>query len=549
MSRHALRFTGRKHGWARAATVVALTAILCASGWVGVGPRAEEPHWPMTPLTAPDLINPQRGQFANIGTELFPQANPAQARYPDWPGTRDAAIRFDWRTLQPRDPRSIPPDAPDTERFDFSKIDEALDVYGNAGIRTALRISSYDSCCEKVYENATNIGVPDWLRELPGSTRSYVHDGVKQIVPEWNHPDYLGHFTELLAALGRRYDLDERLAVFEMSGYGDFSENHVAVLRDHLGAPGPAPEDSEAALGYYSQYADQTLTQRAAEQLVSANLRAFPHTRIVTAAGNPAITKLLLRDSPELAVVDHLVGLRSDCLGVYGVVPTWAVNPYSKYVERADPIIGDLLDRYAVAPVLTEWCRKPSDVKAEDYYTFALREVVSNHVSLVASTGFPDQLPDEPMPPALYEGLARTFTLSGYRYAAHGRTLGPGELEVTWKNLGSAATHDRWKANFTVRDESGAAVGVVPAKTSLNNLVATRTAGNDRETPIPAVTTERIVFPTTNLKPGRYTVVVTVEWDEHKPSATHTVNYPPMQLAMSGRGPDGSYRVGEFDIG
>ena len=70
-----------------------------------------------------------------------------------------------------------------------------------------------------------------------------------QVVPNWNNPVYLAGFEDLLAALGRRYDGDERLSVFEFSGYGDFSENHITYLRDVLDAAGPAPEDSVQGVG------------------------------------------------------------------------------------------------------------------------------------------------------------------------------------------------------------------------------------------------------------------------------------------------------------
>ena len=82
-----------------------------------------------------------------------------------------------------------------------------------------------------------------------------------QVVPKSrNDPTYLAYFEQLLAALGRRYDGDERLSVFEFSGYGDFSENHIAYLRDTLHVPAPLPEQSVKALGYFSQFLDQNIT-------------------------------------------------------------------------------------------------------------------------------------------------------------------------------------------------------------------------------------------------------------------------------------------------
>ena len=170
-------------------------------------------------------------------------------------------------------------------KFDFSMIDNALTKLGSRNVRMTLRVVAYSSCCDTVFPNNTNIGIPDWVRAISGTSASYVappsdpSPGVMQVVPNWNNPNYLNAFGQLLAALGHRYDRDERLSAFEFSGYGDFSENHIAYLRDVLGAPGPAPDDSVATLGYYSQFRDQSITIESIRQLVAANVNAFPrHT-------------------------------------------------------------------------------------------------------------------------------------------------------------------------------------------------------------------------------------------------------------------------------
>ena len=46
-------------------------------------------------------------------------------------------------------------------------------------------------------------------------------------MPNWNADAYLTPLEHLIAALGARYDHDERVEWFEFSGYGDFSENHI----------------------------------------------------------------------------------------------------------------------------------------------------------------------------------------------------------------------------------------------------------------------------------------------------------------------------------
>jgi hypothetical protein len=50
------------------------------------------------------------------------------------------------------------------------------------------------------------------------------------------------------------------------------------------------------------------------------------------------------------------------------------------------------------------------------------------------------------------------------------------------------------------------------------------------------------------LPPGHYTLQAAAEWQQHKPGATHAVNYPPMQLARDGRDGSGWYPVASLDI-
>lgn len=271
------------------ATVVCMTLVLNGcGGHTNPGPLSAM-VFPAIPPTVQEMSNPLRGQYEDLLNPLFPQGNPAQQRYPAWPASYDASLRVSWRQLQPIDPRTLPPDAPDDRRFNFGVIDDALTKLGNRNMRLALGVYVYKSCCDDSYPGNTNIAIPDWMRSAatryPAPPNSPT-PGVTQVVPNWNDPGYLDVFGQLTAALGRRYDADERLSVFEFSGYGDFGENHIAYLRDALGAPGAAPEDSQSALGYYSQFRDQSITAASIRKLVSANVNAFPHTQLVVAPQN-----------------------------------------------------------------------------------------------------------------------------------------------------------------------------------------------------------------------------------------------------------------------
>ena len=119
------------------------------------------------------------------------------------------------------------------------------------------------------------------MRATPGATQDYYKDGITHVIPNWNSDAYLDATENLIAALGPRYNKDERVEWFEFSGYGDFSENHNSFMKDELGIWGPSPENSIAALGYYSQYGDQYITKASITRLVAATLKAFPDTQII----------------------------------------------------------------------------------------------------------------------------------------------------------------------------------------------------------------------------------------------------------------------------
>src|ERR1700757_2090441 len=121
--------------------------------------------FPAIPPTVQEIANPLRGQYEDLLIPLFPQGNPAQQRYPAWPASYDASLSVSWRQLQPVDPRTLPPDAPDDRKFDFGAIDDTLSKLGNRNMRLILRVYSYKSCCDD-HPNDTNIAIPDWMRSV-----------------------------------------------------------------------------------------------------------------------------------------------------------------------------------------------------------------------------------------------------------------------------------------------------------------------------------------------------------------------------------------------
>jgi hypothetical protein len=510
---------------------------------------------PAIPLTVQEISNPLRGQYEDLLNPLFPQGNPAQQRFPAWPASYDASFRVSWRQLQPADPRTLPPDAPDDRKFDFSVIDDALTKLGSRNMRLTLRVYAYNSCCNDSYPDNTSIAMPDWMRtastSYPGPPNG-PRPGVTQVVPNWNDPNYLNAFGELLAALGRRYDGDERLSVFEFSGYGDLSENRISYLRDVLGAPGAAPDDSVATLGYFSEFRDQSITIASIRQLVAANVNAFPHTQLVVTPQNPEIVRELLADDVTKKL-SAPVGVRSDCLGVQAPLPAWAESNDSHYVRSNDAVVNAIKQRLASALVISEWCQLPNGTDPRSYYEKGLHDVIRYHVSMTSSANFPDRDSTSAMDPKLYLLWAQANASAGYRYSVDAR---PGSqsiqgkvatISVVWTNYGSAAATEQWAPGYKLVDFSGAVVRSLPATVNLKTLVHDDSS-QSREEAVPTSSTDSVHIDLTDLAPGHYTLRASVDWQQHKPVASHVVNYGSMALARDGRDGSGLYPIATLDI-
>jgi hypothetical protein len=477
------------------------------------------------PFSANDLVNPKRGQYQDIGVTLYPQSG----GYPAWPGTDDVGSRFLWSQIQPTSANS----------YDFTVIDNAIAAAQAHNQRFHFRVMSFAS---SGYSGNTVIGVPAWLRATPAATTDYHSGGKAYVVPNWNADAYLNPLEHLIAALGARYDHDERVEWFEFSGYGDWSENHIGFIADDLGAPGPAPDDSIAQLGYYSQYGDQSINKASITRMVNATLAAFPDTQIIVLDDNPEIIRQLLAASPR-----RPVGIRADCLGVYPPPQIWATDPNSWYVQSDDPIIATLRARWRTAPVVTEWCNSQPDGELA-YFQQAIRDTVNYHVSLVASTVMAPS-------PTMYDMWARTNKYAGYRYAVTSATVPASvpagsslPITVRWTNFGTAPSYDHWQVSYEVRNDADKVVAIVQSGLSLSDIAAEQNYANTAQDPASVAADNAVQLSTAGLTTGNYKLVAKVVWNEHKPNAINAVNYAPMTLAQAGRDTGGGYLIGSFRL-
>ena len=304
------------------------------------------------------------------------------------------------------------------------------------------------------------------------------------------------------------------------------------ILRDELGAPGPGPDESMAKLGYYSQFRDQSITIASIRQLVAANVNAFPHTQVIATTLNPEIVRELLADDVTKKL-SAPVGIRSDCIGVIAPMPGWAVSDGSHYVLSKDPLIAQLKDRLASAPVLTEWCLLPPGTDRRSYYARGLHDVIKYHVSMTSSVDFEDTNSTTPMDPGCTCSGRRANIAAGYRYSVEARPGsqsirdGVASIAVTWTNYGSAAATEKWVPGYRLVDFSGTAIRTLPATVNLKTLSTTTPATRARSRP-------------RRRRPKRCTSTWpawtrgTTRWgvgrtgNNTSRTASHVVNYPPM---------------------
>jgi hypothetical protein len=247
------------------------------------------------------------------------------------------------------------------------------------------------------------------------------------------------------------------------------------------------------------------------------------------------------------------VGIRADCLGVRAPLPAWAESRDSQYVQTNDAVVNAIKQRLASAPVISEWCRLAGGTDPRSYYEKGLHDVVRYHVSMTSSGKFPDRDSTSAMDRKLYLLWAQANASAGYRYSVEAR---PGSqslqgkvatISVAWTNYGSAAATEQWAPGYKLVDFSGAVVRSLPATVILRALVHDDSS-QSREQAVPASSDESVHIDLTGLAPGHYTLCASVDWQQHKPGASHVVNYAPMALARDGRDGSGLYPIATLDL-
>jgi hypothetical protein len=313
-------------------------------------------------------------------------------------------------------------------------------------------------------------------------------------LPDWNDPDLLARAGALIDALGRRFAAEPQLGFVDIGIYGD------------RGGWSVAPADDQPAMS--------AATQRA---LVDRYLAAFP--------GRPLVLPLAAEETLVYAMQRSAqVGWRQTGLG-----SSQFGQGASMRRLRADSAAWALLsERWRSAPALAE-LSDPQILQSAESRRLALAQLREFHISLIAADAAP----------SADAALVELSAAAGYRYELREITMptkvAPGgalAISTSWRNVGSAATYWPWQVVLQLREHaSGALAWEGVSRLSLDQV---QPAAPD------AQQNDALSLPR-SLASGSYDLVLLVR----DPAAV----YPPMSLAIAGRQDDGSYLLGQIELG
>jgi hypothetical protein len=434
------------------ALVAAAAVVLTAGAYAPAGSDTTlSPE--VVPMGAPEIPNPLRGQYIWIANPPDPAGWPVSDVY-----YRDE-IQWGGQVEKQRG------------HYDFSMFDRGLAEAGKRGGIFGFRVMAACPGCGGTL-------TPGYVERQPGGQ------------PDWNDETFLAGYTDLMKAIGARYDGDPRLGYVDVGGYGSWGEYHTYAL------------------------GGDKITRENSKRLVKAVLDAFPKTFVLMMTPDAE----LLRDAMELS---PRLGIRVDCVGDGGFKGS-----------RIDDV-PPALERWKTAPWVGEWC---GGSDADNQYELGLQQVRKYHIAALSSANFPERA--AAMSPSRRTAFEKANKESGYRFVLSSMTLGPAvagaPLTVTtsWSNVGVAPAYLPWNTTIELRDPRSDVV-VFAGRSAVD--LATMLPTGDK----PVEVKDTFTLPAT-VPAGSYDVHVRV---------TSPRNYPgPLRLAITGREQDGSYRLGALTV-
>ncbi|GAB4362981.1 MAG: DUF4832 domain-containing protein [Calditrichia bacterium] len=383
---------------------------------------------------------------------------------------------YEWRELEPQ--QGV---------FNWNLFEQGWGNIAVSGRRVGFRISA----CTPGSGNAYDI--PDWLANQGVALRPYSIDGHTGLAPDWDDPRFLQAHHELIAALGERYDQDDRVAWIDIGSYGFWGEWHV-WLNDSLAA-----------------------TQPTKQAILQDYFDAFPTKAKVIAFDDDFATEW---------VTSRGGGIRNDCLGT-AESNDW----YLESLNQIDPGLNERVWKHAL--ITGEFCGgdwgaiQGTTERFELNYQF----IQQTHWSFIGPAGGAI----EPQNEEHRRNLDKLHKKLGYRFVLkeveNGAAVNRGEkLEITIQveNKGVAPFYFPWPLVVYLLDSAG--------EVSLQ-----QDSGIDIRQWLPGSHTVsgKINIPAA-LAPGSYEIRLAI----HDPAS----GKPGVLFANTGKDEEGRYRVGRVHV-
>lgn len=160
------------------------------------------------------LKNPHKGWFWHYIDNGYARENYRAHHDPsdellDFPGLNHLYLRFDWGDVEKAE-----------GDYDFSYLDEIMELWGKRGYRFSLRVCSFEG------DQALNHATPSYVFEQ-GCVGFRTPTGAIQ--PDYGDPVFLHHLERLLYTLGQKFNGHSLVECIDIGTMGTWGEGHTVL--------------------------------------------------------------------------------------------------------------------------------------------------------------------------------------------------------------------------------------------------------------------------------------------------------------------------------
>lgn len=165
------------------------------------------------------LKNPHKGWFWHyidngFGRNNYHTDHDINDDLHDFPGMNHLYIRFDWGDVEKE--KGI---------YDFSAIDDIMDLWGKRGYRFSMRVCTYEATPSIIY------ATPKYVYEE--GARCYKLPNGK-IEPDYSDPIFLHYLEKFMVEFSKKYNGDKRIECIDVGTIGTWGEGHTECGTGHI---------------------------------------------------------------------------------------------------------------------------------------------------------------------------------------------------------------------------------------------------------------------------------------------------------------------------